>query len=520
MNRNGDNEGGAERPAGWANVRLGELLDKPLINGRSVRSLDGGFPVLRLTALKADGIDLTEQKQGEWTSTEAEPFLVAQGDFLAARGNGSLDLVGRGALVTAVPSPVAFPDTMIRIRTMHALVEPRYLKHLWDSRVVRQQIERSARTTAGIYKINQSMLERVELPLPPRAEQSRIVDALDAHLASLDTIAARLRAVVTTLERLETKIMSRASTGLLAPHTEPQPASIDRVGVIDGQLPATAPGWSWARLRDIAEVVGGVTKDSKKQSDPGLPEVPYLRVANVQRATLDLSHIAKIRVADKVIKKLTLRAGDVLMTEGGDRDKLGRGWVWEGQIPGCIHQNHIFRARITDEAVLHPKLLAWYANSAAKPWFEANGKQSVNLASISISTVKLLPIPLPPAGMQAELVKAGEEALGQIGRLVNVCQGALAHVTTLRQALLSEAFAGRLVAQNPDDEPAEAMLKRIHVEREAAEAARRAARRQTGHRTVGRTASVGGPAPAARTNAVAIGEQTILDLDLELELNA
>ncbi len=147
--------------------------------------------------------------------------------------------------------------------------------------------------------------------------------------------------------------------------------------------------WEWVTLEEIANVVGGVTKDTKKQSDPNLPQVPYLRVANVQRGFLDLTEIAEIRVPESTVTKLRLERGDVLLNEGGDRDKLGRGWVWEGQILNCIHQNHVFRAR--PKTGVDSKFLSLYANSAARDWFEQNASQSVNLASISLSTIKRLP---------------------------------------------------------------------------------------------------------------------------------
>lgn len=172
-------------------------------------------------------------------------------------------------------------------------------------------------------------------------------------------------------------------------------------------------GWTWAPLGEIAEVVGGVTKDTKKQSDPTLPLVPYLRVANVQRGRLDLSSVAEIRVPEATAERLRLQPGDVLLNEGGDRDKLGRGWVWEGQVPNCIHQNHVFRARIRDE-ILHPKLLAWFANECAKEWFEKHGKQTTNLASISLSNMKRLPVPVPPLDEQKRLLDALDEHLSRL----------------------------------------------------------------------------------------------------------
>lgn len=198
-------------------------------------------------------------------------------------------------------------------------------------------------------------------------------------------------------------------------------------------------GWTWAPLGEIADVVGGVTKDTKKQSDPALPLVPYLRVANVQRGRIDLSSVAEIRVPEATAKRLQLRPGDVLLNEGGDRDKLGRGWVWEGQIPDCIHQNHVFRARIRDQ-VLHPKLLAWFANECAKGWFEKYGRQTTNLASISLSQIKQLPVPVPPASAQNRLVDLLEDHLSRLDSVLATCAATAQRLNRLRQAELNAKF--------------------------------------------------------------------------------
>ncbi|MFF0790059.1 restriction endonuclease subunit S [Streptomyces spiralis] len=371
--------------------------------------------------------------------------------------------------------------------------------------------------------ISQPDLKAIAVPVPPAAEQSRIADILNTHLTRLDAIEARLRAAQRYLERLQDFVMTAAATGVLAGDANPQHMPIaSSPAVRDGTLPPLATGWRWARLQDIADVAGGVTKDSKDQHDQDLPEVPYLRVANAQRAQLDLSHVTRIRVTPKILDKLRLRDGDLLMAEGGDRDKLGRGWIWEDQIEDCIHQNHLFRARILERAT-HPKLLGWYVNSAARAWFEANGKQSVNLASISISKVKLLPVPVPPQDEQeqADFVELGQRVLTRFEHLVAACEKGLAHASALRRLLLAEAFAGRLVPQDPDDEPAEDLLKRIRAEREAAEAERKAARRaavQTKRKRLTKPKASAPadapPAPALTTDTpLSEGEQTTLPLE-------
>jgi len=156
--------------------RLKDLIAEGLSNGRSVPTEDGGFPVLRLTALKDGQLDLSERKGGAWTASDAKPFLVKEGDVMVSRGNGSLNLVGRCALVPPVPGPVAFPDTMVRVRPNQSIVLPAYLALIWNSRVVRRQIESMARTTAGIYKVNQRQLEMITLPVPGLDAQQVVVD--------------------------------------------------------------------------------------------------------------------------------------------------------------------------------------------------------------------------------------------------------------------------------------------------------------------------------------------------------
>ncbi|MFG1955583.1 restriction endonuclease subunit S [Micromonospora sp. NPDC048830] len=194
-------------------------------------------------------------------------------------------------------------------------------------------------------------------------------------------------------------------------------------------------GWRWATLGEIADVVGGVTKDSKLQSRPDLVEVPYLRVANVQRGRIDLSNVATIRVPPQKAAQLELQPGDVLLNEGGDRDKLGRGWVWQGQIPRCIHQNHVFRARIKG-GLLHPKLLAWYANEVAHKWFELNGKQSVNLASISLSKIRTFPVPIPTVEEQRRIVDILEDHLSRLNAADNYLAAASARCKAMATSAL------------------------------------------------------------------------------------
>jgi type I restriction enzyme S subunit len=205
---------------------LASLLREPMINGRSVPTDRNGFPVLRLTAVSDGRVDLAERKNGAWTKEQAAPFLVQEGDFFVSRGNGSLKLVGRGALVCIKPDPVAFPDTLIRLRVDESKLSREFLPLVWNSRHVRTQVENSARTTAGIYKINQSILASITLPVPPLECQQQIVDEVDGLDRNLTWVRNAIHAAHVRERRLRASLLRAAFIGKLAPQdSSDEPAS-------------------------------------------------------------------------------------------------------------------------------------------------------------------------------------------------------------------------------------------------------------------------------------------------------
>ena len=143
------------------------------------------------------------------------------------------------------------------------------------------------------------------------------------------------------------------------------------------------------------------------------------------------------------IKSLLLESGDVLLTEGGDRDKLGRGWVWHGQLPECIHQNHIFRARLDLDRFV-PEFISIYANNFGQEWFERMGKQTTNLASISLTNLRRFPVPTPPLVEQQRVIAEVDRQFSIIDAMGKTIDDGLRRASTLRQSIFSQAFSGTL----------------------------------------------------------------------------
>ena len=218
----------------WPLVPLAALLEKPLANGRSVPTAENGsgFPVLRLTALRNGFVDLSERKLGAWGRREAERYIVQEGDFLIARGNGSLALVGRGGLVTADPDGVAYPDTMIRARVDQQQMSPQFLRWVWSSSTVRRQIESAAKTTAGIYKVNQQDLGGVAVPVPPPDVQDTIVGELGRQQSILQALTQSIHQALARSNQLRRSILEHAFAGELVPQDpddEPAPELLERI---------------------------------------------------------------------------------------------------------------------------------------------------------------------------------------------------------------------------------------------------------------------------------------------------
>lgn len=302
-----------------------------------------------------------------------------------------------------------------------------------------------------------SKVKPIQVLLPPAKEQTRIVAKLEELLSDLDIGVAELKAAqkklaqyrqsllkaaiegeltaewranntptetgAELLERILTERRARWEAKQLAKFAEqgkkppkdwqkkyPEPVKPDT-----SDLPQLPEGWVWASLDMLGEIASGVAKGTKRKDSIEVREVPYLRVANVQRGYLDLSEVKTILATEKDIKELTLQAGDVLFNEGGDRDKLGRGWVWRNEVENCIHQNHVFRMRPFLSEVL-PELISHHGNTFGKTWFQHAGKQTTNLASINMTMLRMFPVPLGPADEQRELLTQLDRQIEQLDR--------------------------------------------------------------------------------------------------------
>ncbi|SNS03042.1 type I restriction enzyme, S subunit [Humidesulfovibrio mexicanus] len=195
--------------------------------------------------------------------------------------------------------------------------------------------------------------------------------------------------------------------------------------------------WEVTSLNTLAMIRTGIAKNSKVV--PANPvQVHYLRVANVQDGYLDLSDMAKLTVSQEDIRHYAVLPGDVLMNEGGDLDKLGRGTLWSGELTPCVHQNHVFVVRCGENLIPH-FLNCWTGSTQARRYFLLAGRQTTNLASINKTSLGQLPVPRPPLPEQ----RAIAAALSDVDALLAKLDQLLAKKRDLKQAAMQQLLTGK-----------------------------------------------------------------------------
>jgi type I restriction enzyme S subunit len=337
----------------------------------------------------------------------------------------------------AIASVEAPQDNLI-VSTGFAVVRPssvldhRFCKYALRANRFLWEVE--SRSTGVSYPaINASDLGDIEISLPDMGTQRLIANYLDRETARIDGLIAAKERMLALLEEKRAALISRVVTRGLDPNVPLKPSGHEWLG----EIPAH---WGLQRLKQLAEVRGGLTLGKQYSGD--LFEYPYLRVANVQDGYLDLEDVLTVEVPASEAASNLLAKGDVLMNEGGDIDKLGRGCVWRDEIAPCLHQNHVFAVR--PHSVDADWLALWTSTLEAKRYFESRAKRSTNLASISGSNIKELPVPLPPIEEQLAIRQFLDDRRHRLEKVRSELRHSLRLLTERRAALITAAVTGQI----------------------------------------------------------------------------
>ena len=298
------------------------------------------------------------------------------------------------------------------LRPDTAKVDVRYLFHWVRSPAFIRDMTTRA-TGASYPAIKDRIVRESTFPLPPLIEQREIATMLD----KADAIRRKRRESL----RLLDDFLRSAFLEMF------------------GDAVRNDKGWRLAKLEETADIVSGITKGRKLRQQQ-VSSVPYLRVANVQDGFLRLEEIKTIPATADEIAQYRLQKDDILLTEGGDPDKLGRGAVWRGEIDMCIHQNHISRVRLTNDSLVSDYVSALLGSAYGKRYFLKAAKQTTGIASINRRQLGGFPVLLAPIGLQRKYAALVSVSRHLKAGFMNVTTG----TDDLFQSLTQRAFTESL----------------------------------------------------------------------------
>ena len=345
-------------PEHWEVKKLKRLVKK-IIDGThfTPNYVDEGIPFLRVTDIHGSSINMNivryiSQKEHEQLSKRCNP---EKGDVLLSK-NGTIGITK----VVDWDYPFSIFVSLCLLKPVFQDIDSYFLSYIFQGKIIDDQILESSKTTS-VTNLHLDKIPNLTIVVPPLSEQQAIANFLDDKLAQIDEHIAKKQRMIELLKEQKTVIINQAVTKGINPDVPMKYSGVEWLGEIPEH-------WEVKRLKYVSHIQTGVTL-GKSYINQVLETRPYLRVANVQDGYIDISDIKTIELPNNEISRYVLQKGDVLMTEGGDFDKLGRGYIWKGQIKGCLHQNHIFAVRPIYKYLNSNFIAAFISSKKCKNYF-------------------------------------------------------------------------------------------------------------------------------------------------------
>jgi type I restriction enzyme, S subunit len=402
-------------PNGWRRVRLGDLCQERTGTRDPRVQPENTFRYVDITSVDNISKRITTPKVllGSGAPSRARQIIRSQ-DVLVATTRPNLNAVA------LVPPELdnAVCSTGFCVLRANPELDPHYLFAFVQCGEFVENLSEAVR--GAMYPaVTEDQVRRQLVPLPPMEEQKRIATILTEQMTSVGRARRSVEAQLKTAEAL--------------------PAAYLRAVFCSPE----ARQWPSRKLSEVGEIVSGVTL-GRRLNGAQTRTVPYLRVANVKDGYLDLSDVYEIEATDAEIRKCVLRYGDLLLTEGGDPDKLGRGTFWADEISECIHQNHIFRVRFDLHEALPEFMSAQMASPYGKAYFLARAKQTTGIATINQKVLGNFPLMMPTIRVQHVTVEMLKRQMAAAEQARTAIEETLNATKALPAVLLRRAFNGEL----------------------------------------------------------------------------
>lgn len=405
-------------PDGWCWVRLRNVCEinprRPAIS----RPDEAHTSFVPMSAVAEDGRGITEIQLRPFAEVRTGYTYFADGDVLFAKITPCMQN-GKHAIARNLLGGIGFGSTEFHVLRPGNAITADWVHYLITQPDVLTAAEAHFFGAVGQQRVPQSYLENLLLPLPPLAEQQRIVAALDEQIATVERARAAAQAQLSAAHAL--------------------PAAYLRAVFESDE----ARQWPHVRLGDIAGVSGGIQKTPNRA--PSTFFRPFLTVRNVQRSSLDLSDIEHFEVTPAELERFRLESGDLLIVEGnGSPDQIGRNAIFRGEIEECVHQNHLIRVRLNRTQADADFVSYLFNSDQGKEQMTRMAGSTTGLHTLSVSKVERLEVVLPDIAEQQRIVTRLEEQMAEAQQLREALEAELAAINALPAALLRRAFRGEL----------------------------------------------------------------------------
>lgn len=420
-------------PEGWEiskvsyfyEVQLGKMLQP-----QKKSETDTEEKYLCAANVGKNSLSLDTLKTMWFSQTEKHQFDLKEGDLLVVEGGD----VASCAIIETPVRNLFFQNALHRVRPLHN--ESVAFLRYWLMTAKSYGYIDLICNKATIAHFSKEKFIALPIPVIPQDIQSKIVSFLDLECKQIDDLLSKSRSSIEEYKKLKQAVITHAVTKGVRGEREMKDSGVEWIGEIPKE-------WRKTQLRHCATIKSGITLGKSYSKDTVLIERPSLRVANVQGGYVDLNDLATIEVTPDEDLKYRLHSGDVLMTEGGDRDKLGRGCVWHGEIEPCLHQNHVFAVQ-TNETILLPEFLEYLtASDVGRSYFDVTAIKTTNLACTSSSKVLAFTIPLPPIEEQTEIVGFIKKRSLELNKLIMKKELLVQELESYKKSLIYEVVTGK-----------------------------------------------------------------------------
>lgn len=447
-----------------------EPTDSELVSFVPMPAVEAGTGRLDPTATRSWG----EVKRGH--------TRFQNGDLLVAKITPCMEN-GKFALATGLRGGVGAGSTEFHVVRPTGGIQGRYLLHLLLQESVRREARAAMQGAAGQLRVPVGFLESVVVPLAPLAEQARIVAALDQHLTRLDAAVEALRRVRAKLKTYRASVFKAACEGRLVP-TEAELARregrgyetatvlMGRIGATAAASPDGAPGlpegWAWTEMKDLLSEP--LRNGRSAPPSEGRPGVRAFTLTAVTKGDFSEKNTKLTSARPEDVQDLWVEPGDILVERSNTPELVGTARIYPGPRRFAIYPDLMIRVRIVTDVVDRYVELVLRSERVRRYFRRSAQGIAGSMPKISQTTIEQTLVPLPPLAEQHRIVAEVERRFSVVEKLEGVVETGLERAEKLRQAILKRAFEGKLVPQDPNDEPASVLLERIRAERAAAEA--------------------------------------------------